>query len=126
MRKHPGKHGKNGAEKISGTAFRPGGRFTKAVAGIGSDARQKGPLGLENKGFRATLTAPVRPHRPGEPPGTLNAVRGCPCPVAGLGGQRSQDGEAQPARSERRAGCPKRTSGGGAREAPSCPEAGMP
>ncbi len=121
-RKHPGKPGKNGAKKISRTAFRPGGRFTKAVAEIGSDDGPEGPLGLENNGFRATLTAPVRPHRPGEPPGTLSAVRGCPCPVAGLGGQRSQDGEAQPARSERRAGCPERTSGHGARAAPNCPE----
>ena len=65
-RKHPGKPGKNGAKKISRTAFRPGGRFTKAVAEIGSDDGPEGPLGLENKGFRATLTAPVRPHRPGE------------------------------------------------------------
>jgi hypothetical protein len=39
-------------------------------------------------------------------------------PRAGLGGKRSQDGEAQPACRERRAGCPKRTSGDGAWDTP--------
>jgi len=73
-RKHPGKPGKNAPEKNVGGGFHPGARFTKAVAEIGSDDGPEGPSTLENKGFRATLTAPVRPHRPGEPPG--HAARG--------------------------------------------------
>ena len=46
-------------------------------------------------------------------------ARGGPCPGAGVGGQRSQDGGAQPAPSERSPGWAKRTTGDGAWAVPS-------
>jgi hypothetical protein len=48
-----------------------------------------------------------------------NSARGSPCPRAGYGGKRSQDGEAQRTCSESRPGGPRRTSGERAWVAPS-------
>jgi hypothetical protein len=85
-----------------------------AASGAGSTPAGGGPQG-KNRTMRCfACSQTAAPESPIKRAGRREAVR---VPRAGVGGQRSPEGGAQTPPSKRRAGCPKRTSGDGARAA---------